>query len=201
MTRPTILDSENVALLDLTPSGRAKPAWAAAAEKVVAQQMASLTASVMRRAGDDDTAWDDVRKYVEGLERERDELRWQKWATRHTDTMNDMASLRIANDAAEARIAELETALDEKEVAAGLTSDGNMWRFWSTKASTLAVRNAELEKRLADASRVIEPFAPIAAVYDGHEDSDPIWAGFVAGVQKRITVGHLRAARAYREGK
>lgn len=40
-------------------------------------------------------------------------------------------------EAAEARVAELEAAFDEEERKHGITSDGNLWRFWSVKAREL----------------------------------------------------------------
>lgn len=54
---------------------------------------------------------------------------------------------------AEARIAELEAALDEKEIASGLTSDGNLWRYWAEKAKDLALKNTGLNRELAEARR------------------------------------------------
>jgi hypothetical protein len=53
-------------------------------------------------------------------------------------------------DAALARVAELEAALDEKEIASGLTRDGNLWRYWSTKAQALAFKVSDLEQQVLE---------------------------------------------------
>lgn len=47
-------------------------------------------------------------------------------------------------------LAEAREALDEKEIASGLTSDGNLWRYWAAKAKDLALKNAALERALKE---------------------------------------------------
>lgn len=179
MTRPTILDSENVALLDLTPSGRAKPAWAAAAEKVVAQQMASLTASAMRRAGDDDhTAWDDVRKYVEGLESEINIK-----ANFIDATINQLA-------AAEARIAELETAL-------ALSLNGSRGLPYSREYLGLFVREAWIRW----AKTQPNPKPSWLVPYDELPEQDKEADRQIGEAVARWTLIGDAAARAYMEGR
>jgi hypothetical protein len=42
-----------------------------------------------------------------------------------------------------ARIEELEAAIDSIETSNGLTSNGNLWRFWSEKARQQIEKNAE----------------------------------------------------------
>jgi uncharacterized coiled-coil DUF342 family protein len=56
---------------------------------------------------------------------------------------------------------ELRKAIDSAEIEHGLTSEGNLWRFWSAKAKELAAKNAELE---ADEQRALDLCA--AAVDD-----------------------------------
>lgn len=120
--------------------------------------------SAMLSASPYPTAWDDVRKYVSRLEIERDvEMFGHETATR--------TNIRFAGEKAvmQARIAEL-----EKEKHAALTMI------------------AMVEKRLADAERVIEPFADRASDYHNDYPDD------LAVV---VQLGHLRAARAYMEVK
>jgi len=244
MTRPAILDLDLV----VVPREATMEMAIEAGKKVPIPP--SWTWETMLSASPYPTAWDDVRKYVEGLERERDEatgtLRYceKQWSDErgvmidkfvyernraeaaevraeeaerqlseisgHMDSECDSDSiLHVVREAeadrdiykdraevAEARITELEAALDEKEVAAGLTSNGNLWRFWSTKASALAVRNAELEKRLADAERVMSPFIRHYEPWMDRWPDDEESSTF-----PRHTFGQLRAARAYMEGK
>lgn len=62
-----------------------------------------------------------------------------------------------------ARLAEVEAAIDQHERDAGISSDGNMWRFWSDKAN-LHVRKAAEERARADAAeaalkRIATPLA------------------------------------------
>lgn len=117
-------------------------------------------------------------------------------------TVADLCRGKPPGPSRRARIAELEEAIDEKEVASGLTSNGNLWRFWSTKASALAVRNAELEKRLADAERVIKPFAEAVSKADATADRMGLARSFDEYAHEwTFTFGQLRAARAYMEGK
>lgn len=62
-------------------------------------------------------------------------------------------------------LSEAEAALDEREIASGLTSNGNLWRFWAEKAKDMAVKllsdaeNREREARvkaLEEAAKVAE---------------------------------------------
>lgn len=51
-------------------------------------------------------------------------------------------------------LSEAEAALDEREIASGLTSNGNLWRFWAEKAKDMATKLSEAEKREAEAKRI-----------------------------------------------
>lgn len=64
--------------------------------------------------------------------------------------------------AAEARIAELEAAIDSAEIVGGLTENGNLWRFWSQRAQETAgkaeARISSLEeenKRMREANEAL----------------------------------------------
>lgn len=46
---------------------------------------------------------------------------------------------------------ELRMAIDSAEIEHGLTSNGNLWRFWSEKAKETAVENKRLRSELANA--------------------------------------------------
>lgn len=77
-----------------------------------------------------------------------------------------LSSAQEAIDKREERIHELEAAIDEKEIASGLTSDGNLWRYWSNIAKGLALKKADLTRErdalqalLDEVGEVIEPFA------------------------------------------
>jgi hypothetical protein len=55
-----------------------------------------------------------------------------------------------------ARIEELEAAIDSIEHPHGLTSNGNLWRFWSEKARQQAEDIAELEGKLEKALEALK---------------------------------------------
>ena len=90
------------------------------------------------------------------------------WEGRATDAEARIADLERERDVWRAksggiavqpvldRVAELEAALDEKEIASGLTSYGNLWRFWSTKAKGVAVKLAAAEARAEAAEALLK---------------------------------------------
>jgi hypothetical protein len=55
-----------------------------------------------------------------------------------------------------ARIEELEAAIDSIETSNGLTSNGNLWRFWSEKARQQIEKNAERRAQLEDALEALK---------------------------------------------
>ena len=67
-----------------------------------------------------------------------------------------LSSAQSAIAERDARIAELEAAIDEKEIASGLTSDGNLWRFWSSKAKDVAAKLAAAEARAEAAEALLK---------------------------------------------
>lgn len=67
-----------------------------------------------------------------------------------------VSELGAENARLKARIAELEDASDETEIENGLTSDGSLWRWWSSKCREVAAKNTRLEAHLAEALKVLD---------------------------------------------
>lgn len=77
-----------------------------------------------------------------------------------------VSDLREAAQTIEALIAErsaMAAANDAIEIDAGLTENGNLWRFWAKKASDLAADNVSLRSKLLAAEK---------ALFDLHEAVD-----------------------------
>ncbi|WP_309083743.1 hypothetical protein [Chelativorans sp.] len=64
----------------------------------------------------------------------------------------------------------------------------------ASRVAELEAENARLEERQAEADRLIEPFAVAAPYWQGFHDFQQI-----THRNHSIEVGHLRAARAYRD--
>lgn len=64
--------------------------------------------------------------------------------------LDEMAVMDKQIDELRAALSEAREALDEREIASGLTSDGNLWRYWAAKAKDLALKNAALECAIAE---------------------------------------------------
>lgn len=58
---------------------------------------------------------------------------------------------------------------------------------------------ARIAKEREEAMKALEPFAKVALVYDGHEDTDPVLAVIHSGERINVTVGDLRRAAAIRQ--
>jgi hypothetical protein len=67
----------------------------------------------------------------------------------HPESASAQADAVIA--ALRAQLADAQAALDAAEIEHGITSNGNLWRFWSKKASDLAKGNTTLRAQLATA--------------------------------------------------
>lgn len=81
---------------------------------------------------------------------------WNTVAMETVHLRNEVAELRAAFDAAEAKRDELAAVISGIEVSNGITDNGNLWRFWASKCKELAqkVVAAEAEKaRAVDAER------------------------------------------------
>lgn len=146
MTRPGILDLDLV----VVPREPVREMWAASGDAIAQvgqvhhDRISELSYTAMLSASPYLTAWGDVRKYVEGLEREAAMLR----------------------------------------------------RLLSKQTETYRSRTTELEKLVADAARVIEPFAKRAGKLDGiWNDHETQWSP--ADGSTEITIGNLRAASAF----
>jgi len=77
------------------------------------------------------------------------------------------------------RIEEMEAALDSAEIEHGMTSNGNLWRFWSKRACDTAKQNSALEAKLARLREALEVFADDKNWFDATEDNIryPAWRG------------------------
>lgn len=243
MTRPTILDLDLVVVpIDTgdTFSNSSLPSGMVEAGSDILEKcdddlmndtgpdwdygmQAVATFRAMLSASPYPTAWDDVRKYVEGLE---ERLRSEtfradvndKILTKHFEasqaksveiqnlkayidkTAKDVAETiteirkrdvsveqRMRAEAAEARISELEA---ERDAAIG--SAERQWAGWVKSEAESKQRIAELEKRLADAERVIGRIVTRACRVDLHGDG-ALW--------DIVQPSDTDAARAYMEGK
>jgi multidrug efflux pump subunit AcrA (membrane-fusion protein) len=69
--------------------------------------------------------------------------------------VDETAALEAAEaiTALRAQLADAQAALDAAEIEHGITSNGNLWRFWSKKASDLAKGNTTLRSQLAKAEQ------------------------------------------------
>lgn len=149
------------------------------------------------------TAWDDVRKYVEGLE--------ESVAFTMTDTSRMLRKSDIKDVCPhpddcfyEAERARCGPCAVKASKLAGIEIDDTHSHLPEVcrlrrEVKAAEARIAELEKRLADAERVVEPFARLAGEYDPPEDDDNDLPFDLC--HGDMTIGQLRAARAYMEGK
>jgi hypothetical protein len=166
------------------------------------------------------TAWDDVRKYVEGLETENKEFR--AGIKRLSDeeelcgeTMPDEDAFNLVRmaarlSAAEARNQKIMSSLNNVVMlgeAGHYVNDAIFDALQSRahRAEAAEARISELEKRLADAERVIEPFAGVAVSEDATSEliGQPFKADddYCSVFSHDVKMKHFRAARAYMEGK
>ena len=173
-----------------------------------------------RKHNGPDTAWDDVRKYVEGLEEEvgrledeNSELRyepWPEWARAVLKVIRSHTGYDGYDDATEG----VDMPLELSEHLSQIESDTDRLK---SHAEAAEARIAELEKRLADAERV-----PVGQDADGilrqaiqrAENVCKAEGGYMPALATlvRILADDLadaypddtnggRAARAYMEGK
>lgn len=163
MTRPTVLDMNLVVVPPAPDNEMLAAVWSVRMSN--GKAVAEVCYESMLSASPD-PAWDDVRKYVEGLEKECERLKFLvEWGEAFCD-MKHPDTARA--ESAEARI-------------------------------------AELEKRLADAERVIEPFAALPDAPHGKRSYFLELLVRPEGDDPADGVKHygpaIRAARAYMEGK
>lgn len=203
MTRPTILDLDLVVVPREAEQVMLDEVTAADQHEPFSDKTMSGIFEAMLSASPYPTAWDDVRKYVDGLEEEigrledeNSELRyepWPEWARAVLKVIRSHTGYDGYDDAVEG----VDMPLELSEHLSQVESDTDRWK---ARAEAAEARIAELEKRLADAERVIEPFAERAGKLDGiWKDHETQWSPEYGNTA--ITIGHLRAARAYMEGK
>ncbi len=210
MTRPTILDLDLVVVPREATDEMLEPAnFGYSPDKFATLWDAMLSASPYT------TAWDDVRKYVEGLERERDEatgtLRYceKQWSDERGVMIDKFVYERNRAEAAESQLSEIAGHMDSEcdsdsilHVVREAEADRNIYK---DRAAAAEARIAELEKRLADASVVIGGMIaasdrqPIA----GNPEADTNWGlhNDWKGWFKKIFTPAVSAARAYMDGK
>jgi len=99
---------------------------------------------------------------------------------------------------------ELQKALDSAEIEAGITSNGNLWRFWSWRAKELAVKYTKLQAIKVAASAYVasvngEPEKDCWDTEDGKEAPGALrfasdWAWQEYDIKKQKAFDDLRAA-------
>lgn len=164
MTRPTILDMDLVVVPTAPDNEMLAAVWSVRMSN--GKAVAEVCYESMLSASPYPTAWDDVRRYVEGLE---------------TQLKAHMADDYGCGPAG------MSKADVDRTIAHNAT----------VRAEAAEARIAELEKRLADAEMVIEPFADGRAKIT-HANGCRYHGGHDCDCGKD---DYLRAARAYMEGK
>lgn len=95
------------------------------------------------------------------------------------------------------RVAELEAALDQREIDSGLTSDGNLWRFWAGKAKDAVARRLEAEAEMEQLKSALEWYAEQAEAVARHLRSDPPEANALLAIMTTLSLdGGQRAEKA-----
>lgn len=193
MTRPTILDLDLVvvpreATVEMECRVDHEDCTTPDAAKSAFRDMISASPYL--------TAWDDVRKYVEGLEEKigftmADASRMLRKSdvkgVCQTPTICFEFSDRVRCGPCAVKASKL-AGVEIDDTHSHLPEVCRLRR----EVKTAEARIAELEKRLADAERVIEPFADAADLFK---------YSLSEGVCIDVYLRNLRAARAYMEGK
>lgn len=202
MTRPTILDRDDVAVVRGKPLGyitflhSKKGNWHLTRSRLQTEQEAKAHKEHLQRLIDDQH-WHDDYDAISRLVYE---------ASPHSSAWQEVREYVAASDA---RIAELEAFVKEEGERGDYWFDlatydvGGAPRLWKDRAENAEateVRIAALELRLAEAERVIEPFAREATAWEKYEDGEPLVEGFPE-YYGHLSVADLRAARAWKEGK
>ena len=180
MTRPTVLDMNLVVVPREATDEMLEPAnFGYSPDKFATLWDAMLSTSPYP------TAWDDVRKYVEWLEEEvgrledeNSELRyepWPEWARAVLKVIRSHTGYDGYDDATDG----VDMPLELSEHLSQVESDTDRWK---ARAFAAEARIAELEKRLADAEKIVK------CMVDWENGMAPLSEDF-------------RAARSYMEGK
>jgi hypothetical protein len=99
----------------------------------------------------------------------------------------EAASLRRERDALRSQLADAQAALDAAEIEHGITSNGNLWRFWAKKASDLAKGNTTLRSQLATAHQEAARVRMILQAVEAYEAGEPSQPP-VTGLPKRALI-------------
>lgn len=227
MTRPTILDRDDVAVVPTEPTGSmikaALDACPVAPPGMHGKEADYFCTSgeyvAMLSASPLSSAWQEVREYVAGLERHVEELKAK--IDPDTDCACSYDEAGTVCTAHSPRVRELERQLascetDRIERIEQCNRMANDWSefcvsvgvIWDTQeavASEVKARSAALELRLAEAERVIatqaDALSPLSnAVFNDNGDMT-ISSPFVTSEHCVSAYFADRAARAWREGK
>jgi hypothetical protein len=196
MTRPTILD------LDLVVVPREATMEMQVSGNFNADQSPEAVFSAMLSASPYPTAWDDVRKYVEGLERELAKANNEFGCQTHTwpDLWRRIADLKEYQRKAELRSAELEKRLADAERVIGdfmdITEPASIPAF---KDPQYAYEVERLGERIGFGALIASASASWREV--AKRNGYPDGGEFVVGPCMAVLQSVRRAARAYMEGK
>lgn len=225
MNRPTILDRDDVAVVPVEPTpemiAAAWNSWKVRHKEKLGPGpgfVEAITAAIA--ASPHSSAWQEAREYVAGLEKENADLRERfDWDRRTYAAEGKAMQAEHRAEAAEARIKALERenailraemgdpdrrsrdALEKERERLQASRDGyargrdEIQRLYDEQRARIAA----LELRLAEAERVIEPFAnsDVLMFLDNGSMGE---ADTICGISG-FTYGDLRAARAWKEGK
>src|SRR5690606_8454206 len=124
--------------------------------------------------------------------------------TDHDEIMRSRIDWQDRAEAAEAEVSRLKPYEDElRKIAADVGESDDPFAAWES-IEAINAEVARLKEELAEAHRVIEPFAEVAEWDIGESETNedifrPMDGRYA--VVKRITVGDLRRARSFRDGQ
>ena len=208
MTRPTILDLDLVvvpAQADVGMLGawyRYKNGHRFAGEEPARDTSDVGAYSAMLSASPYHTAWDDVRKYIEGLEREyadsiaRETDGWRR-ANRAESKVKAWEGFVVVRDLPRLAVPTKDFGPGEQDTVSVPKITPEKLTDIIDRAEAAEARIAELEKRLAKADVVVEPFADGRAKI-AHANGCRYHGGHDCDCGKD---DYLRAARSYMEGR
>jgi predicted nuclease with TOPRIM domain len=100
----------------------------------------------------------------------RDDERWKTIFLDQLDAViEENASLRSRAEKAEAERDELAKAIDSIEIENGITYEGNLWRFWASKAKDLAAKADRAAALEATCERMAKALEHCLAEHGGYQ--------------------------------
>ena len=204
MTRPTVLDMDLVVVPREAAQAMLNEVTADDQHEPFSDKTMSGVFNSMLSASPYPTAWDDVRKYVEGLEARLVAVAGpcslgvgcEQYGVCYADAHGKPEECGKPSF-------ECEALKDARRIA---DHDKKLWLAAESRIAELEKEKhaalpmiAELEKRLADAERVIEPFAravKYSEALNRHQPDEP-----KSRPHDFLISDEIRAARAYMEGK